>query len=899
MKTKIMLMLMSLVLIWIVSFYMLNESRASEIQIDDPALETALMNQLQVDSLNELTDEDLRQITSLDLSNSTIKSLRGIEKFAYVNTLDVSNNHIENIEPLLRLRRLVHLNITNNEVKSIDGIEQLGALESLSAAENRVSDTQSLKRLSRLLTLDLADNQISYIDPISSLLALETLNINGNNVTDISPLSTLDNLVALDASYNFIQDFSPLQQIASLREELYIEGNPFVSLDSLEGFYLEIANRDWEDLSHQVVPSVRGGKKEQEVSVELSIPTESDAAIYYTLDGSTPDENSSIYQEPIVIEDSTVLTAKAISSTGVEGDEIRETYLFNTMSQLPVVSVSTDPRNLFDEEIGIYVPGVNMNPRSGDPASTGNYAMTGREWERPIKLEYFDESGELTLSQQAGIRIHGGASRGYDRKSFRLYARSDYGKSTFNYPFFGEEDHPQYKRLLLRNSGNDYNHTLFRDGYLQTLVKGQIDIETQNYEPAVLYVNGEYWGIYNIRERYDADYFEDVKGIDPGNLDFLDNNGQVVNEGRNAQYLEVQDYIRNNDLSEDEHYEQISKWIDIDNFIDYNLIEIFVRNTDWPGNNRSFYRDRGGDGLWRWVIYDLDFGFGRFGGPHAYRHHSLAMATEAGQDSMPNPDWSTLELRSLLENDHFREEFIGRMSLYLDTVFHPSRTIPMLEEMAQVIEPEMPKHIERWEKPESIERWNGNVNGMRQFAEERPAYILAQFAQFFDRDGVATLNISASLREQIEVNGKSLDVEGAAGDRELKWLTNTPMQLTYQNEKIELRADDEGIASIEEGTNTVRFMDEGETVLYLISDSGQELGSIDVQIEHYEKERVTLEVGDTYSIGQGAWLTSDETVMEIADADAVEAVAIAPGKSLLTRKQGEDIIQVVEVEVTE
>jgi hypothetical protein len=194
-----------------------------------------------------------------------------------------------------------------------------------------------------------------------------------------------------------------------------------------------------------------------------------------------------------------------------------------TRYHLPVVSIATDSLHLFDYDTGIFVPGSitimggpEDDKKKDEPHLFGNYVQRGVEWERPASFELFETSGERALAQDIGIRVHGGRSRSLPLKSLRLYARSEYGENRFYYPVFPDLPYREYNRLILRNSGQDFfsRSTMFRDGFMQTLVR-DLNLDTQAYRPSVVFINGEYWGIMNIRERYDEDYLARTWGVDP------------------------------------------------------------------------------------------------------------------------------------------------------------------------------------------------------------------------------------------------------------------------------------------------------------------------------------------------------------------------------------------------
>jgi hypothetical protein len=458
----------------------------------------------------------------------------------------------------------------------------------------------------------------------------------------------------------------------------------------------------------------------------------------------------------------TVVRAMAVKEGFVQSPVESHIYFIHPNGRqkysIPVISISTNEDNLFDYELGIYTPGVDFdqwrlnNPtqqaNGGRPA---NYRRRSDEWEYIAHFHYFDQGSSVpNLNHEVGFRLHGGWSRAWPMKTLRMYARNMYGESSFNYPLFPDQDYDSYKRIILRNGGNDFQYTMFRDALLQHMV-GHLNFEILAYRPTVVFFNGEYWGIHNMRERYDNHYLNRVFGVDTEHIDLLTFNGEVV-EGENTHYLETLQYIRDYSMSSNSRYKHITTRIDPESFIDYQIANIYIANTDWPGNNIDFWRKRtevylpnspyGHDGRWRWLAFDMDFGFGLYG--TSPNHNTLAFATQAGNWDWPNPDWSTFLLRNLLLNQNFRNDFINRFADLLNTAFLANRVNSLISEFEQNIAAEMPEHIHRWKNPWSINSWYSNINVMRNFADQRPAYQRQHILQHFNLSGTSNFTVDVS-----------------------------------------------------------------------------------------------------------------------------------------------------------
>ncbi|MDI6402908.1 CotH kinase family protein, partial [Balneolaceae bacterium ANBcel3] len=500
-----------------------------------------------------------------------------------------------------------------------------------------------------------------------------------------------------------------------------------------------------------------GGFYQEPFELDLSHP-DPNVSIYYTMDGSTPTTESKKWTQTVILSDrsgepnsiSEIQTTYALDQSGswrgpkgpvpkatvIRAIAVKDGYLpsqiethtyflpseNHDLHKLPVFSLATDPENLFDHDYGIYIPGADGDP---DHPGAGNFINRGIEWERVGSLEFFETSGERVLSTDAGVRIHGNWTRRFAQKSLRLYARNAYGDNRFYHPFFEELPYDQYNRLILRNSGNDWGYALFRDALAQQLVS-HLNFDTQAYRPSVLYINGEYWGIHNIRERYDRHYLNRVYGLEEGEIDLLTGR-YFASEGDSIHWIETLDYAAAHDLSIEEHYDYMQTRIDIDNYLNYFITNIFFANNDWPHNNYDYFRKRvpydpdappGHDGRWRWLLVDVDRSF-NLSTRDSFDMIEWVTSELSGRNQA---EWPNLLFRNLLENEHFKHQFINKVAGHLNTTFHPDRLKKGIQEMTDRIEPEIENHIYRWQWPASYDDWFNHYAGilaMNRFADNR------------------------------------------------------------------------------------------------------------------------------------------------------------------------------------
>jgi len=433
----------------------------------------------------------------------------------------------------------------------------------------------------------------------------------------------------------------------------------------------------------------------------------------------------------------------------ITGPVITRTFFIDEPRNLPIVSLVTDPDHLFSDETGIYVEGT-----AGVPGyCTSVPHNVNQDWERPVNIEFFEQDGSIAMNQLAGAKIFGGCSRvRYPIKSLGFYARKEYGNSSFKYRLFPDKPNKRYETFVLRAAADDQPFTLFRDGLTQMLVKDVIDVDVQAYRPVVVYINGAYWGIHNVREKINEHYPEDNYGVNSDSVDVLKRNPEQdwnVMAGSADHYNAMMQYLRDNDITRDVHYEYMKTRMDMDEYINYQIIQIFFGGRDWPGNNIKFWRSREAPyNRWRWVLYDLD---------HMFKEYFSDIMDEATEVdcgcTWPNPPWSTYLFRRLLENENFRHEFTQRFALYTKTHFSRERIHKFINKMEAVLAPEIPRHAERWggqrtNLPDntwvapifsSMAEWQQNVQVIRDFTDTRHEMALKHLNDYFGTSGYVGL----------------------------------------------------------------------------------------------------------------------------------------------------------------
>lgn len=543
------------------------------------------------------------------------------------------------------------------------------------------------------------------------------------------------------------------------------------------------------------------------------------ATIRYTTDGSIPTEESPVFEESLQIDsragDPNVISliptnnlgggseqwfppageifkihtirARAFAPRMDPGETASATYIVDPEGparfSMPVVSIAAHYGAFFDPDTGIYVYG-NYN----------NYFQDGDEWERLSHVEFFEEDGNLAFAQNLGVRTHGGTTRQRPRKSLRFYARAEYGESWVNYQLFPDKPVFQFKRFLLRNSGNDWDQAIFRDAFMQSLLKDVTKLDLQYSRPVVVFLNGEYWGVHNVRDRYDDKYFEAHYGLGEMDVSMLENNAEFDdgNPEGVAHYQEMIQFIQNNSMTSASNYASLQTRMDVESFLDHQVAEIYFMNTDWPGNNLQYWRKMtptfqpdapyGHDGRWRWMIKDTDFGFGLDfnyvpGVNEGPAHNTLAFALAPNGPDWPNPAWSTLIFRRLTENQQFRYALINRFCDLMNTVFKEDYVLARLEETRQQYFPEMEEHIHRWRTPYNVDQWNEQVGRMVSFAELRPGYLKQHIKAQFGLDEMANITVSSSNLLQGGVRVNRLEPDQISNPWTGSYFKNVPLEV--------------------------------------------------------------------------------------------------------------------------
>lgn len=495
-------------------------------------------------------------------------------------------------------------------------------------------------------------------------------------------------------------------------------------------------------------------------------------------------EATAYYPSNNQVAKATVIRALAIDEEGNRSNIVTSTYfvgndIYKTYKNASIMSMVVSPDDLLSAETGIY--------------RVGNYENSGKEWEREADVIYFDEDGTIPFDTKMGIRIHGGYTRHWGQKSFNLYFREEYGmKNLKDYElipgamnFEKTEKTTKYKNFMLRNGGNDAEYTKMRDVFIQSLVEDR-KFTTQSCRPCVLFLNGEYWGVYNLTEKYGDNYLEEEFGVDKDNVVVVKSIGEgemELDEGEQEGDYELYRKgllaFAEKDMSKEEVYREFCEVVDIQNLIDYFAVETYIGNKDWPDNNVQMWRVRTpdgssyGDGKWRYMLYDTEFSMNLWG----------------CDSTIGNPFTWTAERDSLfaavMKNSTFQKEFIRTFMDLYNVNFEDTSTKERLDQMAEIYFPLMNQYYARFgllgsnaytSEDDARSRFNAQISDINSFLSERRTNILQYLQSSFSLQTPSTVTVKGISGANMKIN--TTDVELKDGSWNGKYYKEAPITIT-------------------------------------------------------------------------------------------------------------------------
>lgn len=465
------------------------------------------------------------------------------------------------------------------------------------------------------------------------------------------------------------------------------------------------------------------------------------------LGGTAPTESSPL-MNTLEIAATTVVRCASFIPGAVAGDIVNRTYVFEAAPTVPAVFVVADPKSMFDPDSGIYMEGNDAQTET--PHFGANYWL---DKEIPAYVELLETGAQLpAFGENVGIAIFGNYSRANAKKSVAITFREQYGKKRLEYPLFPEfPDLKKFKVFLLRNNGSNFGNDYIRDMLSSSLSEG-LGVDYQRGRASVVYYNGEYYGIHNIRERSTKYYFETHYGMDPDDIDLL-KAGNEASSGSSMDYQSLMDWLEDNHLDDEANYAYVASKIDAMNFMNYMQMELFANNRDWPANNLKKWRNNRIPTLWKWFLYDMDFGFGNT--YSKYKGNVFEFATAEDGEDWPNGPASTLLLRRMLENLGFKTAFVNRMATLLATRLSSERVLAKINSLMSVIEAEIPRDQKRWGHKAS--HMNSEMTKIKSFAESRPTIIQGEMQEYFGLQSPISVTLSVNGPGKVLIHGLPVD----------------------------------------------------------------------------------------------------------------------------------------------
>ena len=481
--------------------------------------------------------------------------------------------------------------------------------------------------------------------------------------------------------------------------------------------------------------------------------------------GAEPTANSPTVEQNLTINATAVLRCRTYAVGSYPSEEIIRTYVFESQPSIAALFVTTDPLSMFSPDTGLYMTGNGASMM--DPKKGANF-WSNREL--PVYVELFEPGSPKTpaFGVMGDYKISGQYSRAKEKKSFSVTLREEYGDKRLKYPLF--PDYPElkkFKAFSLRNFGNNSGDDYVRDRIGTSMTEG-LGVDYQRGRYVVVYYNGKYYGVHDLRERNNEYYYETKYGLDASDIDLIDANNDA-SAGSATDYKAMIEWLQSNELTSDANYQKIADQIDVDNYMNYMQAEMFVNNGDWPHNNMKKWRIASQKSKWKWFLYDVDFGFGA--GYNTQNSNVFSYVTNAngtngmGMGMMPGMGGQqqtsgsisehTILMIRLLQNEGFKKAFINRFCVLLSMNFSADRLVKRIDELQSQVQAEVARDAEFWSYDAAS--MSSNLEKIKSFAQTRQQTIMSEMQQYFSLGETASVTLSAQGSGKVLVHNLPLD----------------------------------------------------------------------------------------------------------------------------------------------
>lgn len=478
-------------------------------------------------------------------------------------------------------------------------------------------------------------------------------------------------------------------------------------------------------------------------AVSLKIVPEKGEKVYYSSTGAFNKESTHLLNGELIIDQTSTYLFKVKSE--VLDTVIHRSYHFDYESKLPIISLSIDPEDLWNDTTGIYVKGKYAYWSD----STGHWENCNyqKKWEKEIFSTYIDTNNVVGFSQKCGLKLFGESTRRQPDKSMKIIARSEYGDDSFSFRVFPQKNINSFKQIAIRTSGNDYNGSRFKD-VLSSYLARNLNLDYMGYQPANLYVNGEYWGVYNLREKVNEHYIADNYDVDKDSVNIIMGRW-ITQQGSSKEYVKMYYWFSDLDTMDDAAFQKAKEYLDLRNYINFRVFQIYINNKDSRGNIR-YYNISGSQEKFKMILYDTDLGYGK------YSFNYLEGCMSPTPTDWYNPVWSTMYLTKLMQHSEFKNDFATQFAHLMNTVFQRDSMLNSIEYLENIYAGELPtsasnrpKHLKSVIFPP--EKWNEDVGSLKSYAKLRPMVMWDHLQQVLNLEDTYWLKFQF---DTLEYGGK-------------------------------------------------------------------------------------------------------------------------------------------------